>query len=409
MEIAFILNSFPRLSETFILSQITGLLDLGHDVDIFAELNPKEEKVHKDVETYHLMERVSYFNTPSNRLKRIFQTLYLIIVNCHKAPLTLLRSLNIIKYGKQALSLRIFYILLPFIRKGGSYDIIHCHFGPNGNIGIILKELGIKGKIITSFHGYDISMLLNTEGSAIYRTLFNRGDLFTANSNNTKERLISIGCAKHKIVKLPMGLDIQRFNYKPRGLTLKEKVKIGTAARLVEKKGLEYAIKAIAKVAQQYPDIEYKIAGDGPLRRYLELLILDLGLTDKIQLLGWLDSGEVIKFMDELHIFILSSVTAKDGDQEGQGVVLQEAQAMGLPVLTTLHDGLPEGVIDGKSGFIVPERDIDALAQKLEYLIEHPERWSEMGRFGRKFVEEKYDIKRLNRQLVDIYKKSLAN
>ena len=140
----------------------------------------------------------------------------------------------------------------------------------------------------------------------------------------------------------------------------------------------------------------------------MERLISDLGIENKVHLLGWLDKDEVIRLTDGSHIFILSSVTAKSGDQEGQGVVLQEAQAMGLPVLSTLHDGIPEGVVDGKSGFLVPEGDIDALAEKLEYLIEHPERWLEMGQFGRKFVEENYDIKRLNQQLVEIYQQCLT-
>ena len=76
---------------------------------------------------------------------------------------------------------------------------------------------------------------------------------------------------------------------------------------------------------------------------------------------------------------------------------------MGLPIVSTLHNGIPEGVLDGKSGFLVPERDVDALTEKLEYLIEHPEIWPDMGQYGRKFVEERYDINKLNQRLVEIY------
>ena len=99
----------------------------------------------------------------------------------------------------------------------------------------------------------------------------------------------------------------------------------------------------------------------------------------------------------------LPSITASNGDQEGIPVVLMEAQATGLPIISTYHTGIPEVVIDGKSGFLVHEKDVDALAEKLEYLIKHPEIWPEMGRYGRKHVEEKYDIKKLNQQLVKIY------
>jgi len=65
--------------------------------------------------------------------------------------------------------------------------------------------------------------------------------------------------------------------------------------------------------------------------------------------------------------------------------------------------GIPEGVLNGKSGFLVPEKDVDALAEKIVYLIEHPEIWPDMGKYERKFVEEKYDIKKLNQKLVEIY------
>ena len=81
MKIAFIVGGFPTLSETFILNQITGLLDLGYDVEIFAQTNPKEKKVHSDIERYHLMERVHYFIMPSNKIKRILKAIYLIIKN----------------------------------------------------------------------------------------------------------------------------------------------------------------------------------------------------------------------------------------------------------------------------------------------------------------------------------------
>ena len=101
--------------------------------------------------------------------------------------------------------------------------------------------------------------------------------------------------------------------------------------------------------------------------------------------------------------FILASSTSRDGDMEGIPVVLMEAQACGMPVVSTLHSGIPEVVLDGESGVLVPEGDVDALTERLQYLVEHPELWPEMGRRGRKLVEQKYDIKMLNSRLVRIY------
>ena len=137
----------------------------------------------------------------------------------------------------------------------------------------------------------------------------------------------------------------------------------------------------------------------------MEVLINNLRAEENIHILGSQKKKDLLKKMNDAHIFIISSVTAKDGDQEGQGLVLQEAQAMGLPILSTYHNGIPEGVVDKKSGFLVPERDVDALADRLNYLIEHPNTWQDMGKTGREFVEKKYDIKKLNQKLVEIYQR----
>ena len=90
---------------------------------------------------------------------------------------------------------------------------------------------------------------------------------------------------------------------------------------------------------------------------------------------------------------------------EGQGVVLLEAQAYGLPVVATNHSAFPETVLDRVSGFLVPERDIDALAERLEYLIANPQNWPQIGKSGRQHVEQHYNIKVLNQRLAQIYHK----
>jgi len=401
MKIAFIVSGFPTLSETFILNQITGLLDMGYDVEIFAQFNPKEKKVHPDIEKYQLMRRVHYFNIPHNKIKRILKAIFLIIKNFHKAPLKILKSLNVFRYGKTALSLRLLYTLIPFLDK--KFDIIHCHFGPNGIIGVHLKEIGIPGKYLTSFHGYDVNSYPKIMGKNVYNVLFKNGDLFTANTNFTKQQVVKLGCDEEKIIILPVGLRVEKFKFSIRKIQPGEPIKILTVGRLVEKKGHVYAIRAIAKVIEKYRNIEYIIAGDGPLRQELESLVRKLEIEKYVKFLGSVNQDELLKLYQHVHIFILPSITASDGDREGQALVLQEAQAVGLPVVSTLHNGISESVLDGKSGFLVPEKDVDALAERLEYLIEHPELWPDMGSYGRKFVEEKYDIKRLNQKLVEIY------
>ena len=401
MKIAFIVGGFPTLSETFILNQITGLLDLGHDVEIFAQTNPKDKKIHTDIEKYQLMKRVHYFSMPSNKIKRISKAIFLIIKNFYKAPTKILKSLNVFKYGKTALSLKFLYLLVPFLDK--KFDIIHCHFGPNGILGMYIKEMGISGKYITSFHGYDVNSYPKIAGKNVYNNLFKVEDLFTTNTNFTRQQVIKLGCREKKIKILPVGLKILKFKFSIRKIQDGASIKILTVGRLVEKKGHEYIIRAIAKIAESYNNIEYIIAGDGPLRKKLEDLVSKLGIKNYTNFLGEVEQKEVLKFYEQAHIFVLPSVTARNGDREGQALVIQEAQAMGLPIISTLHNGIPEGLLDGKSGFLVPERDVEALVKRINYLIEHQELWPDMGRCGRKYVEEKYDIKKLNQKLVEIY------
>jgi colanic acid/amylovoran biosynthesis glycosyltransferase len=200
-----------------------------------------------------------------------------------------------------------------------------------------------------------------------------------------------------------MGIDLDKFQFHERMIQPGEPLKILTIGRLTEKKGHEYAIKGVAKLIKKGGNVIYTIAGDGPLRDKLANLVLDLGIDGNVKFLGPVEQEEVLKLYRESHIFLLTSVTAKSGDQEGIPVVLMEAQAVGLPIISTFHSGIPELVENGKSGFLVPEKDSMKLAEKLIYLAEKPELWSGMGAYGRKIVEEKYDIKKLNVQLVDIY------
>lgn len=139
------------------------------------------------------------------------------------------------------------------------------------------------------------------------------------------------------------------------------------------------------------------------MKKKLKSLVERLELKNKVEFLGYVADERLYELYSNSHIFLLPSVTSEKGDREGQGLVIQEAQASGLPVVSTLHNGIPEGVRKGESALLVPERDVDALAEKLEYLIENPERWIEMGRAGRRFVEKKYDIKKLNDKLEEIY------
>jgi colanic acid/amylovoran biosynthesis glycosyltransferase len=155
--------------------------------------------------------------------------------------------------------------------------------------------------------------------------------------------------------------------------------------------------------------VRYDILGEGPLRPALEQLVRELGLGERVTLHGARDQDEVLEMLRRSHLALAPSVTSRDDDQEGIPVSLMEAMAIGLPVVSTFHSGIPELVHDGVSGRLVPERDVDALAGALEPLVDHPETWPAMGREGRRHVVENFNLRTLNDRLVEIFRGVVAD
>jgi len=399
MKIAFVINEFPCLSETFILNQITGMLDLGHDVEIFATSASCDSKTHPDVEKYRLMQKVNYF--PQNIFMRLLSALLGFVSNLPRHPVAVIKTTFLLLARREHLALRSLY--LYFHHLGKRYDIIHCHFGPNGFFASSLKRAGADIRVLTTFHGYDINSYPNTTSPNVYDSLFKYGDLFTANTNFTKQKMIDLGCPEAKIKISPASLRFDRFPFCVRESSSHKPVRILTIGRLVEKKGYEYSIRALAKIVSRHSNVIYWVVGDGPLKNDLASLVAELAVTEHVQFMGALGENEILSLYQQADIFMLPSVTAANGDREGQALVLQEAQACGIPVISTIHNGIPDGVLDGESAFLVPEKDVEALAERLQYLIENPQKWAEMGRIGRDFVEKKYDTKIVNQNLLQIY------
>ncbi|MGD0784729.1 MAG: glycosyltransferase [Sedimentisphaerales bacterium] len=407
MRIVFVLGIFPALSETFILNQITGLIDRGHEVDIYADNPSPTLEVQPDVVKYKLLERTCYrLQMPKNRFLRFLKGVVLLCRNLHKSPVVLFRSLNVFRYGKLAASLTLLYSVIPLLSRQGSYDIIQCHFGPVGTLGAYFREIGlIRGKLVTMFHGNDIR-LGQEKGGQIYADLFSVGDSFLSNSRYNYDNLIDLGADAGKVICHQVGLDISRFPERKLNFSLRpQTIRILTVARLVKEKGLEYGIEAIGELLRKNPAIQlqYNIIGGGDKEEFLKELIRELNLTKIVHLLGPKDQKEVIGNLQQAHIFLLPSIA------EAFGLVLLEAQASGLPVIATSVGGVNEALIDGQSGFLVPARNVIALVEKLEYLINNYEIWPEMGLKGRAFVKEHYDINKLNDRLVIIYRKLMNN
>jgi colanic acid/amylovoran biosynthesis glycosyltransferase len=401
MRIAFVVGSFPEISTTFILDQVTGLLDRGHEVEVFARVPRKSAVEHASVKQYGLIERTHYWldDTKSTLSATLVRTARLVRERKQGVGRAILRSLDLGKNGDLTLTVRMWpYASAMMLEK--PYDVVLAHFGPNGVAAQRLREVGaFRAPLVTVFHGYDVSRIVKERGPAYYRDLFAHGDLMLPVSEHFRERLVAYGCAREKLRVHRMGVDTHSFAFRARSRSESEPTRFVTVCRMVEKKGLEFAIRGMAELKAQGTPFVWHVAGDGPLRARIEALRGELGLSEQVVMHGTIPRAEVQALLETAHVFVAPSVTGHDGDQEGVPVAIMEAMAVGLPVISTLHSGIPELVKHGRTGLLVPEHDVTKLAQSLRQVAVEHALWPELGRAGREVVEHEFDEQRLNDQL----------
>lgn len=404
MKIAYYLTEFPVISETFVLNQITGLLDLGHQVDILVMRLGDTTVVHSDVHRYQLLDNIqltgdSYDLMPRNKLRRVIAAIRIFARAGKKQKRILLRSLNVARFGADAFRLSMFFRTWTALEADNHYDVVHCHFGNNGTRAATMKAVGaVSAPVVTTFHGHDITSDVIKNGPDSYKFLFTHGSLFLPVSKLWQQELVKLGCPKHKIRVHRMGIAVEDYTINTH--SQKDMCTLLTVARLVEKKGVTYAIAAMKKVVAEHAQVLYQIVGDGPLEAELQQQINDAGLQNHVQMLGWKNQEEINALTAGTDIFLLPSVTAASGDKEGVPVVLMEAMARAIPVVSTVHSGIPELVDTDKSGYLVPERDIDSLADRLIALVQQPKLREQMGLLGREKVLKEFNIRNLNQDLV---------
>jgi colanic acid/amylovoran biosynthesis glycosyltransferase len=367
LKIAVVAGAFPKLSETFVLQQIVALLELGHDVRIFAFEAAHESVVHPAVAQRNLLARTTYVKAPERLSSRL---------------LGAARAVS----GQPA----------------ERFDAIVCHFGHIGEKARKLRAQGyFDGPLAVIFHAYDLTVWLRESGEQAYAALFEQAALLLPISQLWQRKLLELGAEPSKVSVLRMGVDCELLEYRPPSPPQNETLRLLSVGRLVEKKGIAYALEAIAIARSRLPSLQYSIVGDGPLLCELKDLVATRNLVDVVTFHGSLDNESLRSMMLTQHCLLVPSVTAADGDMEGLPVVIMEAMALGLQVIATRHSGIPELVTDGVTGRTVPERDALALAGALLELSKTPELWPTMSARARAVVEHDFDIRKLGAQLAE--------
>ncbi|PIW26852.1 MAG: colanic acid biosynthesis glycosyltransferase WcaL [Rhodospirillales bacterium CG15_BIG_FIL_POST_REV_8_21_14_020_66_15] len=399
LSFAVFAHEFPALSETFVLNQITGLLDTGHQVTIFAEGPRGDSVVHPDVHAYSLIDRTRYSAVPDSHARRCASGLRILARLLRTRRGALAQSVNVARFGRLAASLRLVH-WADCLSSDADFDIILAHFGPVGGLAQRLRDAKlISGRLVTVMHGVDMTRHLR-DAPAAYEDLFRSGDLFLPVAEVWERRLVELGCDPEKIAVHHMGVDTAAIPFRARSLPGDRPLSILSVGRLIEKKGIADALRAVSILVRRGVDLRYTVVGDGPLRPQLTQLCDELSLSRAVSFVGWRDRNAVAGLMERADILLAPSITAADGDQEGIPVTLMEAMAAGQIVVSTAHSGIPELVMNGRSGLLVEEGDPDGLAAAVMFLLSMGNAWPRISLAARRKVVEEFDIRTLNRRLV---------
>ncbi len=401
LRIAVFVHEFPTPSETFVLNQVTGLIDRGHDVTLLANKRGDAARAHPEVEAYRLADRTRYQDLPAGRWARL-KAAGRLALRPGVDRWRLLASMNPIRFGREAMSLRLFFWTARLAHEA-PFDVIHCHFGPMGRTASFLRSIGaLSGRLATTFHGVDMSAYLRT-APHFYRELFLRGDLFLPISQLWRRTLIELGAPPERIAVHRMGIDMNRFPFVLRERRAGSLLRVLTVGRLVEKKGVDLGLEAVAALAAQGVVVHYDIVGDGPLRATLEARAAALGLGNRVVFHGWRNQAGVARLMHGSDVLLAPSLTNSNGDKEGIPVTLMEAMASGLPVVSTRHSGIPELIDHDVSGWLAEEGDTAGLVEGLRRLALDTQLSARYGRAARDRIAAEYNIARLNGRLTALF------
>lgn len=289
--------------------------------------------------------------------------------------------------------------------------LLHAHFGFHGQhaAGFAKRE---KLPLVVSYHGKDGAALTwdarkrldffayrNWMAPAMFRT----AKRYLAASEDLADILMAAGVESHRIQVHRLGIPLERFQVheRPDG-----PLRVLMVGRFVEKKGLEYGIRAMARIRRDLPDARMKIIGSGFLEKRLRRVVFDLELDDVVEFLGVVSPDRVAEEMKAANVMLCPSVVSPWGDRDSGLIVCKEAAATGLPVVGTWHGGLPEIVDDGRTGMLVPERQVTPIVNALRELAQSRKLRDELGLAGRAKVERDFDARtqsdRLEAQLLDV-------
>lgn len=293
-------------------------------------------------------------------------------------------------------------LLLRYLRKSGA-QLVHAHFAGNG-FAIQHSAKRAKVPLLVTLHGSDVTAAPRVSGwrGARYRrrlrSLFNDATGLIAVSGYIADAAIALGAPPGKVVVHHIGVELAEYVADE---SSSRDIDVLFVGRIVEKKGLDQFVRAVARAAVELGTLRVMVVGDGPLLAENQSLARELGI--EIEFVGAQENSFVRDAMRNAKVLLVPSVTASNGDAEGLPTVIIEAGANGLPVIGYRHSGIPEAVLHNVTGLLAPERDLAELSKNLILILSNPIIRAQFGRAARRNVEENFDLARQTRLLEQIY------
>jgi glycosyltransferase involved in cell wall biosynthesis len=316
-------------------------------------------------------------------------------------PLTLLIVRGTLRNLFPSLFRKIYqYFLVKFIRNNG-IDALLANYGPLGaNIYEACLAANIPYSIV--FLGFDANEKKTlTQYQAAYQAMLPRAKSVIVVAQSMRENLEAIAGPLSNLYFIPCGVDTSKF--KPFG-EKSEQFTFMSVARFAEKKGPIHSLRAFTKVFKEIPSARLLMVGDGPMWDEAKAFVADNHLENHVDFLGAKTQDEYLPLLQSAHVFIQHSIITAAGDSEGTPVAILEAAACGLPTVSTRHAGIPDAVIEGETGILTDEHDIEAMATACILLAQNPSEALKMGIAARKHVSEQYDVVKLSQKIKSILK-----
>lgn len=383
---AYLFEKFPSFSQTFCAREVAGLLRAGLDFPVYSirhsQDEPDQDELVSVPVTYLPEEFCDILKSDSSfrRAARSAQSLQRKLWNDDKEKRRIYEALW----------------LGPRLRERG-VEHVHTHFvGTAARTAFWLHRIfGIRFSVTA--HANDI---FRDETHERLAQIFDVAAVVVTVSDFSVRFLRShYPEQKEKFVRVYNGIDVGRFATRA---TTGARPLIMSVGRYIEKKGFGDLIRACAELGER--DFECRIVGHGPLEEELRALAQELGVGDRVELTGPKTEREIREMLAHCYVFVLPCLTADDGSADNLPTVIMEAMAAGVPVVSTAVAGVPEMVEDGRTGFVVEEKNPKAVAEKVVCLLDDPERRGTMGLAGRERCLELFDSQRTVEALIDVFR-----